>query len=1586
LNIFYQDAKAYSGWTTIAPQRTDAFFRLINLILADQIREMLATTINVYTDLFKVPNDKIAPTFLLKLGILDNNLVFDPPLSDLGSQLESIFEFILNAAEKVQKCEYLLFQRKSNSTSPESANQFIHVGFTETHQKIIDTSRLKLKQNLASIISTTNGYIKEFDKYKSVITNTAENDLKELLAGNVSIDRQFEEIKKYRREGNRASFIYQNVVTFPLVTIHEEELVKNIADRCQSLVTLVMEKVSKDNHDANLKMCKQFEQIAEKALKKPENIDEMVLLQKFLEQVKNTDMRDLDDQVEDARKRLNLMIDHSDLKPEDFEINSVLFAWPQKIGPIFEQSEAILSESKKENMEDLKSRREKITTELEGYSKQIEEFKGYGDQNEVQRYFKSAQKLMSKLENLQERVNTFNKEEAVFNWDPTSFPLMEQSINDLKPYLQLYQVTIDFQKQLNNWMTGPFLKLEADAIDAEVVTMYKSLYVLGQTFQDRPMPLGITKTSNAQIEAFKVHLPLIQTLCNLGLRDRHWAEMSKILGYHFRPDDSTTLGSVLEQNLNPFMEQFEKISARASKEFSFEKVLGKMYVDWKDIEFTLLDYRESGTKILSAIDDIQMLLDDHIVKTQTMRSSPFIKALEEETKTWERKLILIQEILDEWLKVQSSWLYLEPIFGSEDIMRQMPAEGKKFQSVDSTWRELMKLASADCHVLKVIEIPNMHERFKQSNEDLEMIQKGLNQYLEMKRLFFPRFFFLSNDELLEILAETRDPYRVQPHLKKCFEGVSSLEFQPNLDITGMFSAQKEFVKFDGIVSTVNANGAVERWLSDVEKMMVVSLKKVFLNSWSDYTQTPREQWVTKWPGQVVLAVSQIYWTNEVETAISKRNKTAMKEYEDLSQERLNKLVDLVRGNIPKLARITLEALIVIEVHARDVISKLAETELKGIEDFQWISQLRYYINQETGCTVKMINSVLPYGYEYLGNSGRLVITPLTDRCYRTLFGALQLNLGGAPEGPAGTGKTETVKDLAKALGMFCVVYNCSDGLDYIAMGKFFKGLAASGSWICFDEFNRIDLEVLSVVAQQILTIQRAKLANLKTFVFEGTELPINQACNCFITMNPGYAGRSELPDNLKSLFRPVAMMVPDYTLIAEISLYSFGFKLAKNLAVKITATYRLCSEQLSSQDHYDYGMRAVKSVISAAGNLKQKYPDENENILVLRSIIDVNLPKFLAHDIPLFRGIISDLFPGTELPPADHASLIKAINESCDKLNLQPVPVFIEKVLQIYEMMLVRHGFMLVGEPFSGKTCAYKVLQRALSDMNTANPNVEAKVQIGVINPKSITMGQLYGQFDAISHEWSDGVLACIFRSFAQSTTPDRKWIVFDGPVDAVWIENMNTVLDDNKKLCLTSGEIIQLSSTMSMMFEVKDLEAASPATVSRCGMIYMEPSSLGWQPIFKSWLAAQNYAENHKKIIESLFDTCVKPSLSFVRGNCSEILSNSDTNLVKALITLFECLIKQNMEKANGDKVLCIVQYFLFSLVWSIGGVLNEDGRAKFDQYYRREISKKIDNNLIPNDKVILMDGEGSVYDYTVDEAVVGRWKLWSGNFILVD
>jgi len=208
---------------------------------------------------------------------------------------------------------------------------------------------------------------------------------------------------------------------------------------------------------------------------------------------------------------------------------------------------------------------------------------------------------------------------------------------------------------------------------------------------------------------------------------------------------------------------------------------------------------------------------------------------------------------------------------------------------------------------------------------------------------------------------------------------------------------------------------------------------------------------------------------------------------------------------------------------------------------------------------------------------------------------------------------------------------------------------------------------------------------------------------------------------------------------------------------------------------------------------------------------------------------------------------------------VQPTPYFLEKIIQLYETIMVRHGLMVVGQAYSGKSCVITTLQQAISGIKD-NPKF-VNVQTFYVNPKSITQNQLYGVFDMDSQEWSDGVLAIKIRDCAESETPDRKWVCFDGPVDAVWIENMNTVLDDNMTLCLVNGERIKLNLNMRILFEVQDLSQASPATVSRCGMVYLTPSDLSWRPYFSSW--KENYIQEYLTkeqlaVLDGLFERFV--------------------------------------------------------------------------------------------------------------------------------
>ena len=199
-----------------------------------------------------------------------------------------------------------------------------------------------------------------------------------------------------------------------------------------------------------------------------------------------------------------------------------------------------------------------------------------------------------------------------------------------------------------------------------------------------------------KIDAFKQYLPLITAICNPGLRDRHWAAMSDtigIVGWELKRDDHTSLQRLIDKGVGEHTAALAETSDFASREWSFEKTLDKMSGDWEGVKFELKPWKETGTYILAGgpVDESQALLDDHIVKTQAMRASPFAKPFIDRIIPWEAKLVRLQDIMDQWLKCQGKWLYLEPIFGSDEIMKQIPTEGKAFKKMDTSWHRIMEV-------------------------------------------------------------------------------------------------------------------------------------------------------------------------------------------------------------------------------------------------------------------------------------------------------------------------------------------------------------------------------------------------------------------------------------------------------------------------------------------------------------------------------------------------------------------------------------------------------------------------------------------------------------------------------------------------------------------------------------------------------------------------------------------------------------------------------------------------------------------------------------------------------------------------------
>ncbi len=523
-------------------------------------------------------------------------------------------------------------------------------------------------------------------------------------------------------------------------------------------------------------------------------------------------------------------------------------------------------------------------------------------------------------------------------------------------------------------------------------------------------PNEVIPALQLKIDKLKVKLPIISDLRNPSLKPRHWERLDAAIGAPLPHDETFTLALLDQLEVWKHKEAVQEISTAASSEASLEIMLKKVEDSWKKCEFPVLPYRDSkDIFILGGLDEIQVLLDDSQVNVATIAGSRHVGPIKPRVDEWQRQLGLFAETLEEWQTCQRNWLYLESIFGAPDIQRQLPVEAKMFLEVDKSFKDAMRKTAAFPNAIRAGCTPGFLEMFKKNNALLEQIQKCLEDYLESKRMIFSRFFFLSNDELLEILSQSRNPLAVQPHMRKCFDAIQSLEFgiaapataeegvKYSTDIHAMLSPEGEKVVFS---KALKARGNVEVWLCTVEEAMVKSLHGLTKAALADYAVKPRRDWMRLHASQVVLTVSQIMWCRDVTGALTSADPVgALRAFEKKCIAQLAEAASISREIIPKLFRNILGALITIDVHARDIITDMVAAKVSNIDDFEWSRQLRYYWDHEIDdCVVRMSNSRYVYAYEYLGASPRLVITPLTDRCYLCLMGALQLDLGGAPAG------------------------------------------------------------------------------------------------------------------------------------------------------------------------------------------------------------------------------------------------------------------------------------------------------------------------------------------------------------------------------------------------------------------------------------------------------------------------------------------------------------------------------------------------------------------------------------------------------------
>ena len=505
-----------------------------------------------------------------------------------------------------------------------------------------------------------------------------------------------------------------------------------------------------------------------------------------------------------------------------------------------------------------------------------------------------------------------------------------------------------------------------------------------------------------------------------ALKDRHWKTILQRLNIHVS-FSVLTVGMLWDNGLLERKKEMAEILQVAQGEMAIEHFLTEVRDRWMKQELDLVLY-QNRVRLIRGWDDLFTALDDHTGGLVLMRSSPYYRAVrefQEDGNLWEDRLTKLRAAFDAWIDVQRRWVYLEGIFlGSADIKAQLPAEWSRFKSVDGEFITLMRRISNRPYAMEALNIENLQRTLERLSNLMTVIQKALGAYLEKQRNDLSRFYFLGDDDLLEIIGNASEPGKVLPHLGKMFASIATCNSVPCEEegvltkFDAMISKDGEKVTFDKPITVTNKMN-VKDWLKELEIRMHTTLAKLLEEAVtavqsSEASTASREgktefvNWASKFPAQVMILASLVDWSMAMDASLRKEDSKQELEYVlGAINGKLEIMAETVLLDLPSESRKKFEQLITELVHQRDVTRSMIDGGVSDVNDFRWLYHLRYDFNPHAEnlmekLRISLSNASFYYGFEYLGIGERLVQTPLTDRCYLTLTQALHFRMGEYP--------------------------------------------------------------------------------------------------------------------------------------------------------------------------------------------------------------------------------------------------------------------------------------------------------------------------------------------------------------------------------------------------------------------------------------------------------------------------------------------------------------------------------------------------------------------------------------------------------------
>eukprot|EP00760_Papus_ankaliazontas_P006643 PhM_4_TR1311/c1_g1_i1/m.52782/K10408/DNAH; dynein heavy chain, axonemal len=928
-----------------------------------------------------------------------------PPYVILHPSLEEVQKAINQSATAVLSCSK--WMSKWNDMGENYTSFFEEIAKNKEIVKVV----LLLTGGIHGLKKQVLEYLNHFTKYEPYWKDDKEAEYQRFLASNPNLDNLEDFEEQLRRFVNLEKEVDSITSTYNIgsLSLNTEPLKKELKREAQEWKNQYAKNLHQQAvHDLDNVVLQMEEDEKQLAQDITENLEDLRLMMNTLRRIRERES-EIDLIFKPVQDKYNLLKRYNVTVPkEEFDrVGELRFKW-RKLRNTAEKRTDEINQLQHGFKKDLTLAVQKFGADVltfrndfVAHGPMVKEIKPDEAMNRLRKY----QRL---FEDKERKWNTYAAGEELFGLNVNTYPELVRTKKELQLLDQLYSLYTTVDQRVKSYEELLWCELNFDAIIDEVAGFQSQCKRLPRSLREWDAYLELKRL----LDNFEELKELVKMLKNDAVKQRHWEAIMAITKTSWRLDaDTFKLQNILRANLLAYKDDVEDIALSSVREGDIERKFNDIVSYWKDQELSFAEFKHRGFIILKG-DDTQSIkeqLEEASLVVGSMMASRYSAFMRKDVQAMLTKLISVSETIGLWTEVQATWMYLEAVFASGDIMKQLPQEAKRFNLIDKAWTRIMNKANEQRNVLDFCYENELLNGLPGLREQLEDCQRKLSAYLEQKRNLFPRFYFVSDGVLLEILSQASDPASIRKHLCSIFDGVDDVSLvkvkpakgdtqtQPYMTITELISGEGQAINLRNPVVCV---GNVEEWLNSLVDEMCASVREIVKRMAAKVPQLQGNineinSFIQENPAQVSLLALQLVWTADVTESIlatkqrpRQGSQSCQQKILAVKQYLINLTVSPELEKQPKRQRTNVETLITIQVHQEEVFMQTLR-RVGDIQSFDWLKQARFYYKSDKDiCVVSIADSDTEYSNEYLGVKERLVITPLTDRCYITLSQAL----------------------------------------------------------------------------------------------------------------------------------------------------------------------------------------------------------------------------------------------------------------------------------------------------------------------------------------------------------------------------------------------------------------------------------------------------------------------------------------------------------------------------------------------------------------------------------------------------------------------